>query len=151
MTSVLFGHFDDGLAHRRNDPLRKAPRVLRQLLRAHEYWRLKQLAVDLVILNERQASYSQDLQNSLEALVRASSSPAHAHAGARGAIFVLRSDLVSAEVRAVLRSAARAVVLSRRGSLAEQVKRPEEFPPEREPFFRRAPPRVRPSASRRRR
>src|SRR5262245_38905948 len=121
--------------------------IVRQLLRAHEYWRLKQLAVDLVILNERQASYSQDLQNSLEALVRASSSPAHAHGlGTRGAIFVLRSDLVSAEVRAVLRSAARAVVLSRRGSLAEQVKRPEEFPPEREPFFRRAPPRVRPAA-----
>ena len=27
--------------------------LVRQLLRAHEYWRLKQLAVDLVILNER--------------------------------------------------------------------------------------------------
>ena len=36
--------------------------LVRQLLRAHEYWRLKQLAVDLVILNERAASYVQDLQ-----------------------------------------------------------------------------------------
>jgi cyclic beta-1,2-glucan synthetase len=27
--------------------------IVRQLLRAHEYWRTKQLAVDLVILNER--------------------------------------------------------------------------------------------------
>ena len=27
--------------------------IARQLLRAHEYWRMKQLAVDLVILNER--------------------------------------------------------------------------------------------------
>ncbi len=36
--------------------------LVRQLLRAHEYWRLKQLAVDLVILNERAASYLQDLQ-----------------------------------------------------------------------------------------
>src|SRR3989442_10009566 len=28
--------------------------IVRQLLRAHEYWRMKQLAVDLVILNERE-------------------------------------------------------------------------------------------------
>ena len=35
--------------------------LVRQLLRAHEYWRLKQLAVDLVILNERSPSYVQDL------------------------------------------------------------------------------------------
>src|SRR5208282_759805 len=36
--------------------------VARQVLQAHEYWRMKQLAVDLVILNERKASYVQDLQ-----------------------------------------------------------------------------------------
>ena len=36
--------------------------IVRQLLRAHEYWRMKQLAVDLVILNERPPSYVQDLQ-----------------------------------------------------------------------------------------
>ena len=40
--------------------------IVRQLLRAHEYWRLKRLAVDLVILNERAASYVQDLQSALE-------------------------------------------------------------------------------------
>ena len=48
--------------------------LVRQLLRAHEYWRLKQLAVDLVILNERAASYAQDLQQSLDALVRTNQS-----------------------------------------------------------------------------
>ena len=114
--------------------------IVRQLLRAHEYWRMKQLAVDLVILNERHASYAQDLQASLEALVRASPSPPHAEGeGARGALFVLRSDLVSAEARAVLRTAARAVLLSRRGSLAEQVKRPEESEPVRAPGSGRSP------------
>ena len=40
--------------------------IVRQLLRAHEYWRMKQLAVDLVILNERRSSYIQDLQIALE-------------------------------------------------------------------------------------
>ena len=44
--------------------------IVRELLRAHEYWRLKGLAVDLVILNERGASYVQDLQIALETLVR---------------------------------------------------------------------------------
>ena len=43
--------------------------IIRQLLRAHEYWRMKQLAVDLVNLNERATSYAQDLQASLEAQV----------------------------------------------------------------------------------
>ena len=48
-----------------------------QLLQAHEYWRMKQLAVDLVILNERASSYVQDLQIALETLVRASQSRPH--------------------------------------------------------------------------
>jgi cyclic beta-1,2-glucan synthetase len=48
--------------------------IVRQLLRAHEYWQLKQLAVDLVILNERASSYVQDLQAALETLVRMSQS-----------------------------------------------------------------------------
>ncbi len=104
--------------------------IVRQLLRAHQYWRMKQLSVDLVILNERPPSYAQDLHASLEALVRASQSRPHSEAeGTRGTVFVLRADLVSVEVRSLLRSAARAVLLSRRGSLSEQVKRVEESEP----------------------
>ena len=41
-----------------------------QLLRAHEYWRMKRLAVDLVIVNERASSYVQDLQIAIETAVR---------------------------------------------------------------------------------
>ena len=48
--------------------------IVGQLLRAHEYWRMKQLAVDLVILNERASSYVQDLQIALETAVRTSQS-----------------------------------------------------------------------------
>jgi cyclic beta-1,2-glucan synthetase len=101
--------------------------IVRQLLRAHEYWRLKQLAVDLVILNERPTSYAQDLQASVEALVRTSQSrPRPEGEGARGNVFALRADLISLDVRNLLRTAARAALVSRRGSLAEQVKRLEE-------------------------
>ena len=65
--------------------------------RAHEYWRLKQLAVDLVIVNERAASYIQDLQIALDALVRMNQSmPRLASDDARGAVFALRADLVPA-------------------------------------------------------
>ena len=47
--------------------------IARELVQAHEYLRLRQFAVDLVILNERASSYVQDLQIALEALVRANS------------------------------------------------------------------------------
>ena len=40
--------------------------VASQLLRAHEYWRMKRLHVDLVILNERHPPIVQDLQIALE-------------------------------------------------------------------------------------
>jgi len=111
--------------------------VVRQVLRAHEYWRMKRLAVDLVILNERPTSYTQDLQAALEALVRASPSrlPADGE-GLRGQLFVLRADLVSAEARGALLAGARAVLLSHRGSLSEQVKRREEPEPVATPRVR---------------
>ena len=48
--------------------------IVRQLLQAHEYWRMKQLAVDSVILNEYPPSYAQDLRTALEAMVRAAES-----------------------------------------------------------------------------
>ncbi|RPH53975.1 MAG: phosphorylase, partial [Acidobacteria bacterium] len=98
--------------------------IIRQLLRAHEYWRLKLLAVDLVILNERAASYAQDLQVSLEAQVRTSRSRVRQEGHEPpGGVFILRADLMSAEDRALLQTAARAVLLSHRGTLAEQVVR----------------------------
>ena len=104
--------------------------IVRQLLRAHEYWRLKLLDVDLVILNEHGASYAEDLQDALETVVRTSqSSLAHDAQTGRGAVYILRGDRLSAEDRTLLQAAARAVLLSRRGSLADQVIRLER--PER--------------------
>ena len=67
--------------------------IVSQLLRAHEYWRMKQLAVDLVILNERSSSYIQDLHIAIETMVRTSQSRPRVGADeARGAVFVLRAD-----------------------------------------------------------
>jgi cyclic beta-1,2-glucan synthetase len=98
--------------------------LIRQLLRAHEYWRMKQLSADVVIINERAASYVQELQGSLEAVVRGSQlrlSPDTSSAS--GKIFLLRGDLLTPTARAQLQVIARVVLLSRRGTLAEQMSR----------------------------
>ncbi len=97
--------------------------IVRQLLRAHEYWRMKQLAVDLVIVNDRAPSYVQDLQTLLETVVRTSQSALSAGPAPHGGVFILRADRLTAQQRDVLQSVARAVLLSRRGTLAEQVVR----------------------------
>jgi len=112
--------------------------VVHEVLRAREYWRLKGLAVDLVILNERGASYVQDLQSALEMLVRTSRSRTHLGAEREaGGIFVLRSDLISGETRALLHAVARVVLLSRRGGLAHQLDRLQAPRPEMPPTARK--------------
>ena len=114
--------------------------LVRQMLRAHEYWRLKQLAVDLVILNEKPTSYIQDLQLSLETLVRASQATfRHEGHETHGNIFILPADQVSIEDRILLQTAARAVLLSRHGTLSEQVMRAKRPDPNAPPLVRHFP------------
>ncbi len=101
--------------------------IARQLLQAHEYWRMKQLAVDLVILNERASTYVQDLQTALETQVRTGTArPLVGEEQRQGRVFVLRADLISSEARALLASVARVVLVGQRGSLADQLDRVPE-------------------------
>jgi cyclic beta-1,2-glucan synthetase len=98
--------------------------IVRQLLRAHEYWRMKQLSADVVIINERPPSYAQELQVSLDGLVRGSRLRLSPNTdNVRGGIFLLRADLISPQERALLLTVARCVLLSRRGTLSEQITR----------------------------
>jgi cyclic beta-1,2-glucan synthetase len=105
--------------------------IVGQLLRAHDYWRLKQLPVDLVILNERAASYVQDLQGALDTMVRMHHDMPKTPAETRGAVFALRADLVAAELVDLLRAAARVVIRASgsHGSLADQIDRTRELSP----------------------
>jgi cyclic beta-1,2-glucan synthetase len=98
--------------------------TIRQLLRAHEYWRMKQLSADLVIVNEKPPSYNQDFQGSLEALVHGSQLRLSPDSGnTRGRIFLVRGDLISPQTRTQLQNFARVLILGRRGTLSEQIGR----------------------------
>ncbi len=95
---------------------------VRQLLRAHEYWRMKRLAVDLVIVNEHPSSYAQDLQTAIETAVRSSQSrPRFGRVLAQGSAFVLRADLLSGPAREHLAAVARVALSARGGPLADQL------------------------------
>ena len=92
--------------------------IIRQLLHAQEYWRMKGLAVDLVVLNEKAHTYDQSLQTTLEGLAR--SSPRDGK-DREGTVFVLKNDELSAEDRDLLKAAARVVLLLRHGTLKDQI------------------------------
>ncbi len=100
--------------------------LVRQLIQAHAYWRLKGLAVDLVIWNEDRAGYRQVLQEQILGLVavgleiQVMDRP--------GGIFVRSAEQISEEDRTLFQTVARAILSDSRGTLAEQVNRPG--PPE---------------------
>jgi len=95
--------------------------LVRQLVQAHAYWRLKGLAVDLVIWNEDRAGYRQLLQEQLIGLIAAG---AKAYAMDQpGGIFVRAAEQISNEDRILLQSVARAILSDRRGTLVEQINR----------------------------
>jgi cyclic beta-1,2-glucan synthetase len=117
---------------------------VRQLLRAHEYWRMKRLAVDLVIVNERAASYVQDLQIAIDTAVRSSQSlPRFGAELVQGSVYALRADLLSVGARALLQSVARVALIARRGPIADQLAlvraRPARPSPARRAGAARAP------------
>ncbi len=95
--------------------------IVRQLLHAHEYWRLNGLSIDLVILNEHPSSYAQGLQEYLLNLIR--TSPAQGMMDKPGGVFLRRADLMPEEDRYLLFAVARAVLVGRRGSLSQQLSR----------------------------
>ena len=95
--------------------------LVRQLVQAHAYWRLKGLTVDLVIWNEDHAGYRQLLHEQIMGLIAAG---VEAHVIDRpGGIFVRRAEQISDEDRILVQSVARAIISDRRGALGDQVNR----------------------------
>ncbi len=106
--------------------------LVRQLVQAHAYWRLKGLAVDLVIWNEDHAGYRQALQDQILGLIAAG---VEANFTDRpGGIFVRAAEQMSNEDRTLFQSVARVIITDTRGSLADQINRrlprtQQEMPP----------------------
>jgi cellobiose phosphorylase len=107
--------------------------IVRQLVQAHAYWRLKGLSVDLVIWNEDHAGYRQLLHDQIIGLIAAG---IEANVTNRlGGIFVRAADQISNEDRILLESVARAIFTDSRGSLVDQInhRRPVDVPVPRMP------------------
>jgi cyclic beta-1,2-glucan synthetase len=96
--------------------------LVRRMVQAHAYWRLKGLAVDLVIWNEDNAGYRQLLQDQILGLIAAG---VEAHTLDRpGGIFVRPGDQISMEDRVLLESVASVILTDAKGTLEDQMRRP---------------------------
>ena len=95
--------------------------LVRQVVRAHTYWRLRGLTVDLVIWNDDASGYRQVLQDEILGVIAAIGD-----AGAidrPGGVFVRRSEHLAEDDRSLLLTVARVVLSDAAGSLAEQLER----------------------------
>ncbi|MEO6405524.1 MAG: glucoamylase family protein [Ferruginibacter sp.] len=106
--------------------------LVKQMVQAHAYWRLKGLTVDLVIWNEDHGGYRQDLQDRIHGLVAPGVSANLKDQP--GGIFIRSSDQVSNEDRILFQSVAHLVISDRMGTLEEQLNRTTK-PKTSIPFF----------------
>jgi cellobiose phosphorylase len=93
--------------------------IVRQLIQAHSYWRMKGLAVELVILGEDVSIYRQSLHDQITNLI-ASGVEAQT-LDKPGGIFVRRLEQIPYDDLTLLQAAARVVLDDENGSLAEQL------------------------------
>lgn len=91
--------------------------LVRQMVQAHAYWRLKGLFVDLVIWNEEHDGYRQIFQNEIEALIPSE------YKNRPAGVFVRAADQISHEDRILFQTVARVVVSDHNGTLLDHVNR----------------------------
>ncbi len=120
--------------------------LVRQLLRAHEYWAWKGLSADLVILNEHPVSYADELQDWIGRLIRVSHTTGGEEQGVQGDVHLLRTEEMDGEDVELLQAAARVVLHARDGSLSEQLEDVRSQETRRPPPTDLAPPDVAPEA-----
>ena len=89
--------------------------LVKQLIQAHAYWRLKGLVADLVIWNEEHNVYRQVFQNDIQSLI-----PSELN-GTKGGIFLRAADQISNEDRILFQTVARIIISDTGGTLADHV------------------------------
>ncbi|BCX02272.1 MAG: hypothetical protein KatS3mg053_0210 [Candidatus Roseilinea sp.] len=114
---------------RLHDP--EALSLAQEALQAHRYWRNRGLKIDLVFLILQPGDYSQELRGQLQRLI--TRMDGETWLNQRGGIFIVYADQAGEEGRILLETAARAVLDSSRGSLADQLGglrgEPDRLPP----------------------
>jgi len=123
--------------------------LVKQVLQAHAYWRMKGLTADLVILNEDFSGYRAVLQDQIMGLIN--TGPEAHIIDKPGGVFLRRAEELSEEDRVLFQTVARVVITDSAETLAEQVER--RMPPGRvadrlEPALKPAVERVQPLAER---
>jgi cyclic beta-1,2-glucan synthetase len=111
--------------------------LVQQVLQAQEYWRLKGLSADLVIMNEFPVSYVDDFHVQLAALL--DTGPWGAWKHRPGGVYLLRGDHLSDAEKSLFAGVARVILSGTRGDLASQLELPSP-----EPHWRRELPLARP-------
>ncbi|MCR4332686.1 MAG: hypothetical protein NUV34_08305, partial [Sulfuricaulis sp.] len=125
--------------------------LVKQVLQAHAYWRMKGLAADLVIVNEDFSGYRALLQDLIMGLINAG--PEAQVLDKPGGVFVRRAEELSEDERVLLQTVARIVFSDTTETLIEQVERrvsPERASDRLEPTQQAAAEPVYPLAARER-
>ncbi len=92
--------------------------LVTQMIKAHGYYQLKGLTVDLVIWNEDHGSYRHELQDQILGMISAVNSlTGHVP----GKIYVKSTDQISSEDRILFESVAKVIISDSNGSLSEQI------------------------------
>ncbi|WP_460686744.1 GH36-type glycosyl hydrolase domain-containing protein [Niabella aquatica] len=94
--------------------------LVRQLIKAHTYWRMKGLAVDLVIWNDDFGTYRQLLHDQIMGFVTAISGSV---VDQPGGIYIRQGDQLTTEDRVLFQTVARLIFTDKGGSLQEQMAR----------------------------
>ena len=95
--------------------------LVKQVLQAHAYWRMKGLTADLVIVNEDFSGYRAVLQDQIMGLIN--SGPEVQVLDKPGGVFVRRAEELTEEDRVLFQSVARVVLNDSAETLLEQVER----------------------------
>ena len=100
--------------------------LIRQMLQAYIYWRLRGFSSDLVILNEEAGGYEQPLQERLERLIQT-----HSFFNGTeqpGGIFLKKTTQIKEPDIVLLKAVACIVLVAARGTLPQQLGAPAEVP-----------------------
>lgn len=95
--------------------------LVKQVLQAHAYWRMKGLATDLIIVNEDFSGYRAVLHDQIMGLINAG--PDAQIIDKPGGVFVRRAEELSEDERVLLQSVARVVLTDTSETLAEPLER----------------------------